>query len=184
MSLIRSPDPVLLVIAVFSRHSKVFSWARARLEECFGAVELASPLYEFKQTDYYKPTMGKGLQKCFFAFHDLVDQASLAGIKIRTNQLELELQSKGTYAETRPVNLDPGVLSLGKFLLATTKDQAHRVYLQDGIFAEVTLRFQAGTFTPWPWTYADYQLPGTIAFLNQARDYYRRRLRETHPDKE
>ena len=53
--------------------------------------------------------------------------------------------------------LHPGVLALGKFLLATTKDQAHRVYLRDGIFAEVTLRFQDGAFRPWPWTYADYR---------------------------
>ena len=73
------------------------------------------------------------------------------------------------------------MLSLGKFLLATTKDQAHRVYLRDGIFAEVTLRFEAGAFEPWPWTYADYREPFVRDFLRQARDYYRGRLRERGP---
>ena len=62
-----------------------------------------------------------------------------------------------------------GLVQLGKFLLASTKDQAHRVYLRDDIFAEVTLRFQAGAFEVWPWTYADYHEEAVRAFLNQAR---------------
>ena len=65
---------------------------------------------------------------------------------------------------------------LGKFLLATTKDQAHRVYLRDGIFAEVTLHYHAGAFRPWEWTYADYRLPEVLAFLREARTFYRGRL--------
>jgi hypothetical protein len=74
------------------------------------------------------------------------------------------------------LNLDPGVLSLGKFLLATVKDQAHRIYLGRGIFAEVTLRYQAGAWEPWPWTYPSYRLPDLLAFLQEARDFYRQRL--------
>ena len=103
---------------------------------------------------------------------------SLATAKLQTNQLEAELAGGSGYPEPRPLNLDPGLLTLGKFMLATTKDQAHRIYLQKGIFAEVTLRYQAGAFEPWPWTYADYRQPIVLAFLNEARDYYRQRLRQ------
>ena len=60
-------------------------------------------------------------------------------------------------------------MTLGKFQLATTKDQAHRIYLKDGILAEVTLRFEAGEYVPWPWTYADYRLPLVLSFLRLAR---------------
>lgn len=63
-------------------------------------------------------------------------------------------------------------------MLATTKDQAHRIYVGDGIYAEVTLRFQAGVFEPWPWTYADYREPHVRAFLKQARDFYRQRMHD------
>ena len=63
--------------------------------------------------------------------------------------------------------------------LATTKDQAHRIYLRDGIFAEVTLRFEAGAFEPWPWTYADYREPHVRAWLGAAREYYKQRLQHT-----
>jgi hypothetical protein len=169
------PDPVLLVIAVFSRHSEAIAWARQRLEQHFGPIGLVSPCYAFTQTEYYVPTMGSGLQKQFFVFEQLIAADRLPEIKRQTNTLETELASANRFTEVRPLNLDPGILTLGKFLLATTKDQAHRIYLRDGIFAEVTLRFQAGAFEPWPWTYADYRLSVVRTFLKEARDFYRRR---------
>jgi hypothetical protein len=172
------PDPVLLVVAAFSRHDEALAWGRSRLESTLGPVDLASFCYEFNQTAYYEPTMGTGLRKCFLVFRDLVTAEQLPDVKQLTNNLERELSCSGVYSEARPLNLDPGILTLGKFLLATTKDQAHRVYLRDGIFVEVTLRFHHGAFEPWPWTYADYRLPQVLAFLRDARDYYRRRLLE------
>src|SRR5207237_2006651 len=125
--------------------------------------------------------MGAGPLKKFLVFDNLVGLDALPDAKQRTNLLEAELADAGVFPEHRPLNLDPGLLSLGKFQLATTKDQAHRIYLRDGIFAEVTLRFADGAYEPWPWTYADYQLESVRGFLGQARDYYRRRLREDQP---
>jgi hypothetical protein len=172
------PDPVLLVVAVFSRHTEAIAWAGQRLEEYFGPIARTSQAYDFNQTAYYEPAMGPALQKQFFIFHDLVAADCLPDVKLRSNALETELASTNRYPETRPINIDPGILSLGKFLLATTKDQAHRIYLRNGIFAEVTLRFQAGAFEPWEWTYADYRLPSVRAFLKEAREFYRQQLNE------
>jgi Domain of unknown function (DUF4416) len=174
----RLPDPVLLVVAAFSRHPEALAWARDRLEKDFGPLARASPLFAFHQTSYYEPTMGAGLSKQFLAFVELVSPECLSAVKLRTNDLERELAEAHTYPELRPLNLDPGILSLGKFQLATTKDQAHRIYLREGIFAEVTLRFQAGAFEPWPWTYADYREGDVRAFLKELRDLYRQRLAE------
>jgi hypothetical protein len=177
----RLPPPVLLVVAAFSRHAAALAWGRRRLEDAFGPVALDGPVYAFRQTAYYEATMGPDLSKQLLAFRDLVPADALAEVKRQTNDLERELASAGTYPEPRPLNLDPGVLTLGKFLLATTKDQAHRVYLRDGIFAEVTLRFHDGAFEPWPWTYADYREPPVLAFLAEARRFYRQRLRQGTP---
>jgi hypothetical protein len=174
----RIPDPVLLVVAVFSRHSQLRHRARTRLEEDFGPVAGVSPSYEFNQTTYYQPTMGPELTKEFLFFRDLVDPDCLAAVKLRTNLLERELAVESPGRESRPLNLDPGILTLGKFHLATVKDQAHRVYLGQGIFGEVTLRFQDGEFAPCPWTYADYRQPLVLDFLKEARDFYRHRLLE------
>jgi hypothetical protein len=172
----RSPLPALLVIASFSRHTDVLDWAHQRLEKLIGPIALISPDFDFHQTKYYEPTMGPNLRKRFLVFNDLVPLDCLADVKLRTNALEADLAAAATFPEPRPLNLDPGLLQLGKFLLATTKDQAHRIYLRDGIFAEVTLRFEAGSFEPWPWTYRDYREPEIREFLKEARDFYRGRV--------
>lgn len=173
----RPQPPALLVVAAFSRHAEALAWAQRRLESAFGPVALVSPQFDFDQTRYYEPSMGPDLRKQFFAFAEPKPLDALPELKLHTNRLEHELAGDATFPESRPLNLDPGLLTLGKFVLATTKDQAHRIYLRDGIFAEVTLRFQDGSFRPWDWTYADYREPHTIAFLNEARDHYRRQLR-------
>jgi hypothetical protein len=175
----RSPAPVLLVVAAFSRHDGLMAQARQRLEERHGPVALVSPRYPFVQTTYYEVTMGAGLHKQLWAFQRLIAADHLPDIKLGTNSLERELAAG--YPEARPINLDPGYLVLGKFVLATTKDQAHRLYLRDGIFAEVTLHYRAGAFEPWPWTYADYRLAEVLAFLGEAREYYRQAISRPKP---
>jgi hypothetical protein len=182
MAHVRLPDPVLLIVAAFSRHLDLLADAANKLEQPFGPVGLASLPYAFTQTSYYEASMGVDLKKQFFVFERLVAADCLADAKLRTNELEQAVADSQVYPEPRPLNLDPGILALGKFMLATTKDQAHRIYLRSGIYAEVTLRFQAGSYEPWTWTYADYRQPQVIAFLNEARDYYRQRLRESHQD--
>lgn len=168
--------PSLLVVACFSRHAEALDWASTQLVARHGAIELQSPDYDFHHTSYYEKAMGTGLKKRFLAFRDLVESDCLPDVKRMTIDLEQELAATGRFAEERPLNLDPGLVQLGKFLLATTKDQAHRIYLRDGIFAEVTLRFQDGAFQLWPWTYRDYQEDYVRAFLAQSREYYRLQL--------
>src|SRR5437660_1370937 len=172
----RPPAPVLLIAAVFGRQPDALSWAKTRLEAEYGPVDKASAAFPFNQTDYYAEAMGTDLRKQFLAFRDLIAPDRLAEIKLHTNALERELAESGRCAEQRPINIDPGYLNLGKFLLATTKDQAHRIYLRDGVYAEVTLRFHDGAFEPWPWTYADYRESGYHEFLQQARVFFRGQL--------
>ena len=168
----------LLVVAAFSRHAEALAWARERLAAAFGLIARGSEPYRFDHTGYYAPTMGPDLLKQFFAFESLVPLDSLAKWKRAAIALEAELAASGRFPEPRPINLDPGLLTLGKFMLATTKDQAHRLYLGDGIFAEVTMRYCDGAYEPWPWTYADYREESVRRFLNEAREYYKQRLRE------
>jgi hypothetical protein len=172
--------PLLLVVAAFSRHADVLAWAREQIEGAFGTIALESIPFDFVQTRYYAPTMGEGLEKCFLVCEELILPDRFAEVKLRTNQLEADAARIWAGRESRPLNLDPGLLSLGKFMLATTKDQAHRIYLRDGIYAEVTLHYHAGQFVIWPWTYADYQLPGVRDFLACAREFYRLRLANKH----
>lgn len=164
--------PVLLIVAAFSRHPDALDWARGQLEGWHGPVTRDGLEFAFDQTAYYEPTMGPGLRKRLWAF-GLIDPARLADVKRAS--IALEAACVG-YPEARPLNLDPGYLDLGKFVLASTKDHSHRIYLRDGIFAEVTLYYQHGAFRPWPWTFPDYRQESVHAFLAAARADYRRML--------
>src|SRR6516165_2171540 len=158
-----------LGVGAFSRHLAALTCREEPLQLKYGPIQLRSPDYYFHHTRYYEPVMGPGLRKRLLVFERMPPPDGLADIKCRTIALEGELAALGRFAEPRPLNLDPGLLQLGKFLLASTKDQTQRIYLRDGIFAEVTLRFHGGTFEPWPWTYADYREPAVLSFLGEAR---------------
>jgi hypothetical protein len=102
-----------------------------------------------------------------------VDPGELPAAKRHTNHLELTL----TKGERRQVNIDPGYVSLGKLVLASTKDHGHRLYLAQGIYGEVTLTYQRGRFRPWPWTYPDYGSDHYCAMFGQIRLRYKMQLR-------
>ena len=172
----KTPEPVKLIASVFGADESRLLQAESLLAEEFGPLDYRGELLPFTHTDYYTPEFGASLVRIIVAFERLVDPDLLAVIKRQTNGLERE-NSVGRH---RWVNIDPGYVSLSKLVLATTKDHAHRIYLRDGIYAEVTLRYQEGTFRPWPWTYPDYASPPYIAIFNRIRSEYHRQLR-AHP---
>lgn len=170
---------VLLLVAAFSRDAAALDWARARLTEAWGPVELASDLFEFTETSYYTATMGDQLRKVLWAFRDLIDPVSLPERKLATNAWEREYAEAFASPYPRPLNLDPGYLTEAKLILASTKDRDHRIYLDRGVFAENTLYFHAGSWQKRPWTYPDYQRADYHQFLTRCRQYYRSRKGES-----
>jgi hypothetical protein len=165
-------EPVMLIVAGFSRYADLLSACEDTLKAAFGPIALTGPMIEFRNTSYYEASMGPGLLKRYWAFDRLQGPDQLAAVKRRTIEMEQAVIAAQRYPESRPLNLDPGFLGLGKFVLATTKDQAHRIYLHGGIFAEVTLRYHDGQFDPRPWTYTDWQLPQVLHFLQEARQLF------------
>lgn len=175
MGEVREHRPVLLIMAVFSRHRDAFDWARRQAELRFGPMALASDSFEFKETQFYERTMGPGIRKEFWAFERLIDPAELPAIKLETNDWETAYRPPDGASEPRPLNLDPGYLTEAKLVLATTKDRDHRLYLDRGIYAECTLFFQGGNWRPREWTYPDYRRSDYHQFFLRCRDYLRSR---------
>jgi hypothetical protein len=173
MGLAKEAQPVKLVVGMLSGDEQLFDIAESCLVELFGPVDDRSSVLSFESTDYYEGEMGPHLLRRFLAFGALVDPGALPGIKLQTNAMEMEMAIEGR----RRINLDPGYISAGKMVLATTKDWQHRLYLGEGIYGEVTLRFRRGTFEPWEWTYPDYRTEEYIRILNRFRRSYMEQLR-------
>lgn len=178
MGFIRRPEPVQLLVGMLASDPEEFDLARELLVRRFGPVERQSDIFPFDVTHYYDEELGTPIRRKFLGFERLIDPGDLAAVKCLTNELEqLRARERGTLPR-RPVNLDPGYLDAARLVLATTKDRAHRIYLAQGIYAEVTLIYEKGAWQPLPWTYPDYRAPTYHPFLTEVRRAYLKKLRE------
>lgn len=161
-----------LIIGVLCSDSSWRSEAESLLEDEFGPIDYRSEVLPFNYTSYYDEEMGSDIERYFIAFQELVAPDLLAPIKLRTNELETRFTEEGK----RKINLDPGLLSLGKLILASTKDNAQRIPLSRGIYGEITLIYKKKKYQALPWTYPDYQSPEYSKILQEIRSLYKRQI--------
>lgn len=169
MGATKKPLPVKLIIGILCGDPRFLDSIRPILCERFGKEEENLPLFPFRFTNYYEEEIGNAPLRGFLSYERLISREEIVDIKLWTNDLELTIAKEQGLGELRPINLDPGYMTLGQFFLATTKDQRQRVYIRDGIFVEPTLYFQAGLFHPFDWTYRDYQSEEYIQYLEKVR---------------
>ena len=163
---------------MISSKESMFQIYETLLQKNFGQIDGKSCIQPFNFTDYYEKEFGKNLLQKIISFKKLIDSNQLAEIKIITNELENYILENDIITNRRNINLDPGYISLDKFILASTKNGPSRIYLQKGIYAEITLRFQNKSFIPNEFTYLNYQSKEYIHFLNSIRQKYKLELRE------
>jgi hypothetical protein len=164
-----SPAQVKLIIGLIFQNEEFLKKAEGILRRHFGAIDYESLIIPFSYTDYYRKEFGEGLKRKFLSFTKLVPSERLAAIKILTNKIETKLSQKNS----RQINIDPGYLTLAKLVLASTKDYSHRIHLDKGIFAEITLVYQKNSFQPREWTYPDYRSVEYAKIFQQIREIYR-----------
>ncbi|MEA1967787.1 MAG: DUF4416 family protein [Thermodesulfobacteriota bacterium] len=168
MSIPKQPDKAKLIISLFMNNKDILNELLPMLEEQFGSIDIISSWIDFNYTDYYYKEMGSPLFRRVIVFTELVEQKSLAKIKEKTNLLEKRWKKDGN----RSINIDPGYLLLSRFILATGKDFSHRIYLDRGIYADLTLVYKQGGYKTLDWTYPDYAAPEMTEFLNIIRAKY------------
>lgn len=175
MSAPRQPQPARLIASIITGEPELIEKVCSRLTEQYGPIDYTSRRLPFTYTDYYAQEIGPKLFRHFITFTDLIAPEHLPDIKIFTNGLEAEFSRPDS---TRRVNIDPGYITLHHLILATCKNFAHRPYLRDGVFADLTLLYKGGTFTALAWTFPDYRSPELIGLLNALRDAYYRQLKQ------
>jgi hypothetical protein len=166
MSTPEKPRPVKLIMSAIYSDRKAWLDMVPALEMEFGAIDYSSKEMTFGFTDYYGAEMGVELYRQFLSFEILVSPEELTRIKLFTNQLE----DRVSVGQKRKVNLDPGYLSLDSLVLATGKPSPHRIYLRDGIWADLHMIYQSGSYQPFSWTYPDYKGQTLIELFNRLRE--------------
>jgi Domain of unknown function (DUF4416) len=168
MSVKRPPKPAKLVTSVFLKNRGLLETLINELSEKFGLIDIISQWISFDYTSYYEPEMGSPLFRRMFAYKKLIEQTDLARIKNITNDIESKYSNNGK----RTVNIDPGYMLCERFVLATGKNYTHRIYIGDGIYADLTLIYQKGGFKKLPWTYPDYYDEKMVSYLKTVREKY------------
>ena len=163
-----SATPVKPVVSLLLAREDLGPVIVARLSEFLGPPDLVGPWWPFSQTDYYTPEMGPNLGRRLVSFLHLADPAQLASWKVQTNRLEAGFSLAGR----RVVNLDPGYLAKERLVLATGKNFSHRIYLEQGIYGDLTLIYGGGGLQSLPWTIPDYAGGEMPALLELVRRKY------------
>lgn len=174
MSQIKIPLKALLIHSLLAQEEQLIHEVLAVLTKKYGETAVTSNILPFTHTDYYKKEFGSNLKRLFVGFADLVPQDILVQAKL----FAMELEQRFSHNGNRRINIDPGILTLERLVLATAKNFTHRIYLGQGIFADLTLLFQKGGFRPLPWTFPDYKEDAALAMWNTWRDHYKNTIKE------
>ena len=168
MSRPKPPKPAKLVISMFMHDRQMVAPVTSELCAELGPVDMVSPWMRFDHTAYYAAEMGEPLHRRLVVLEELIEQQRLADIKLFTNRVE----DRFAESSRRRVNIDPGYLLAERFVLATGKNYSHRIFIGNGIYADLTLVYRSGGFQPLEWTYPDYCEERMRNYLNAARRKY------------
>jgi len=173
MGIAREPVLVKLFIAITFNKKASYNKIIDILKIKFGEIDFYYGPIAFNFTNYYEDEMGKELQKAYMTFVKKIKREELSEIKVYTNHLE----QQNSENQKRIINIDPGYLASDKLVLASTKDFYHRIYIGNGIFAEVTLHYRKGHWRYFSWTYPDYKTNEFFTFLDKTRADYMKQIR-------
>jgi hypothetical protein len=169
----RKPAPAMLFAGCLYQDEKNLLRGKKLLTEEFGPLSFESVEMDWA-SDYYEEELGSPIKRRFLFFEQLIGPGQIAGIKLKTNRMEKRLSCKGK----RSVNIDPGYLTLHNVVLASTKNYAHRVYLNRGIYGETTLLFSAKEkiYKRHLFTYKDFSGEESIKLFLKAREVLKGKL--------
>lgn len=161
------PEKGLLITAVMTNTKNLFVPVLNEFEKKFGGCFLLSPWFEFSHSRYYENEMGKNLKKRFICFKNPINQDSLSYVK----NFAYETENRYLADNKRKINLDPGILTIEKYVLSTFKNFSHRIYLGNKVFAEVEFGFKNSRPYFFEWTYPDYMQKEVCDFFLVSRRY-------------
>tara|TARA_A100001015_G_C15024262_1_gene729593 strand:+ start:1475 stop:2011 length:537 start_codon:yes stop_codon:yes gene_type:complete len=135
-------------------------------------IDTLSDTFTFTHSPYYEKEMGAPLSRRFVSFKTLVCPGSAYQFK----ELSCELEEQFSINQQRSFNIDPGIVSLHNLMLFSTKNYAHRVACQRGIYVEITSLFRSKKMQHLEWTYPDFKFKEIETFFLDLRKHYQHQL--------
>ncbi len=166
MSIPKKPPKAKLFASIIFNPNVEMEKVLKLIADALGKISYKSYILNFTQSDYYEKEMGRDLKRVFLEFDELIERDAVWQTKHRTNLIEEKFSVDGK----RKVNIDPGLVNSENVILITGKNYSHRIYLRDGIFAEITLIYEHDRYRTLPWTYPDYASDEIQEILKKIRE--------------
>lgn len=168
------PVPVLRICSCITRDKQLAGKAEQKLVSLFGRIALKSEWFPFDKSNYYSEEMGENLERIWFCFKKLTGAENLVKTRLITEEIEKEFLKE----TKRSVNLDPGYLDFGKLVLASFKEAPDKIYMGNGVWAHMCLRYRFGEFVAPDHSFPDFKDGRFNSFLLEARKKYRNLLKQ------
>jgi Domain of unknown function (DUF4416) len=164
-----SPSPVKLFVVTLHRDVSILEEAIRQFKAEWGETDFESEDFVFDETDYYEPEMGSGLRRRFYSFARLLPPDRIVEAKLHCKRIEDQFLQEGH----RQVNLDAGYLDTYKVILASAKFGGQKIYLREGIYADMTLTMYKGKWESFLWGFPDFKSGKYDQALRQIRELYK-----------
>ncbi|NOZ13240.1 MAG: DUF4416 family protein [Acidobacteria bacterium] len=165
--------PVKFFVSVIYHSREDLETAAAAVRESVGEIDLQSEAFPFDFTDYYETEMGSPLFRVFLSVSKTGQADGILSIK----KACLALENRFSEENRRKVNLDPGYIDLYKLVLVSEKYLGHKIYLGEGICADLVLLLGKKQVTPFRWTFPDFKSGRYDEFILTLRRNYLRQLK-------
>jgi len=163
-------EPVKVIVAILWSDDESLRSAIHRLVKEWGPVDYEGSDHPFDTTHFYDEEMGASLHRRIVSHDSLVSPDYLPAAKHACNRIEDELKD----TRGRRVNLDVGYLDHNKIVLASMKAAGQKIYLTNGVYADLTARYGQGRYQPFEWTFPDLRDGRYDEEWGKIREIYKR----------
>ena len=137
--------------------------------EEFGTEDAVSSLRSWNYSPLYSEEMGPNLKWLLVGYSGYGWPEDIWKWKLFTNSIEKDFSRDDG---SRRINIDPGYIQPGNIILASTKKYGNRVYIREGIFADITLfyDYKEKVYTSHELTFPEYKTRFARAWFAERRD--------------
>jgi hypothetical protein len=144
-------EHVKLIALILWADAQAREQAFVELADRWSRIDHVGADHLFDQSSYYEKEMGAPLWRRVVSFDVRIDPSRLVELRHDASRTEQQLASP----TGRRVNIDVGYLDPHKIVLASLKPAGQKIYLGQGVYADLIARYAHKRYQPFEWTFPD-----------------------------